>query len=87
MYMGWPLLSSIRSAKRSGCGQVSGGPSEVLLQSWARISAPIAPPPSRNLKLEELALPDMVTDFEAFYLKLELGFRVWFARQSGTRNR
>src|SRR5215218_7424559 len=38
-------------AVRSGCGQVSGGPRGVANQSYARMSAPISPPPSRKAEL------------------------------------
>src|SRR3954465_6342574 len=33
------------------CGQLSGDPSGVTLQSWARMSAPISPPPERKSRL------------------------------------
>ncbi len=39
-------------AVRKLCGQVWGGPSGVLDQSWLRISAPISPPPARKLSDE-----------------------------------
>jgi hypothetical protein len=50
MNIGWPVLSIRRTVVRSACGQPSGGPSEVADQSWARISAPISPPPARKFK-------------------------------------
>ena len=48
MNIGWLVLSSIRTAVRRLCGQVSGRPSGVDDQSWARINAPISPPPARK---------------------------------------
>lgn len=47
--MGRLVLRSNRNIVRSGCGQVSGGPSGVVSQSCARISAPISPPAARKL--------------------------------------
>src|SRR5665213_971812 len=48
MNIGWLVLSRMRSAVRRLCGQVSGGPSGVADQSWARVKAPISPPPARK---------------------------------------
>src|ERR1700679_2068578 len=48
MNIGWLVLSSSRTAVRRLCGQVSGRPSGLNDQSWARISAPISPPPARK---------------------------------------
>jgi len=36
------------SAERRLCGQSCGAPKGVAPQSWARMSAPISPPPERN---------------------------------------
>jgi hypothetical protein len=38
----------MRTAVRRLCGQVSGLPSGVVDQSWARVNAPISPPPARK---------------------------------------
>src|SRR5260221_1888787 len=48
MYMGCTVLRSRRTVVRSGCGQVSGAPRLVVVQSCARMSAPISPPPWMN---------------------------------------
>src|ERR1700693_5294297 len=48
MYMGRTVLRRRRTVVRSGCGQVSGGPRLVVVQSCARMSAPISPPPWMN---------------------------------------
>src|SRR6202158_1817331 len=48
MNIGWLVLSRMRSAVRRLCGQVSGFPSGLADQSYARISAPISPPPARK---------------------------------------
>src|ERR1700676_2385752 len=48
MYMGCTVLRRRRTVVRSGCGQVSGGPRLVMVQSCARMSAPISPPPWMN---------------------------------------
>ena len=40
MYMGWPVLSSSRTAVRKPGGQPEGAPSPLADQSWARINAP-----------------------------------------------
>src|SRR5260370_20539240 len=48
MNIGWLVLSKMRSAVRRLCGQVSGFPSGAADQSYARISAPISPPPARK---------------------------------------
>jgi hypothetical protein len=45
--MGCCVVSIRRMTVRKACGQLSGCPS-VLLQSCARISAPMVPPPSRK---------------------------------------
>jgi hypothetical protein len=37
-----------RTVTRRLCGHLSGGPSEVLDQSNARVDAPISPPPARK---------------------------------------
>src|SRR4051812_2131927 len=39
---------TIPTAVRRECGQVCGSPKGDVDQSWARISAPIAPPPKRK---------------------------------------
>src|SRR5258708_4801040 len=48
MNIGWPVLSSNRTVTRRLCGHLSGDPSEELFQSYARISAPISPPPAKK---------------------------------------
>src|ERR1700712_5609791 len=48
MNIGWLVLSGIRSAVRRLCGQLSGAPSGLADQSWARVNAPISPPPARK---------------------------------------
>src|ERR1700709_2726878 len=48
MNIGWLVLSRIRSAVRRLCGQLSGAPSGLADQSWARVNAPISPPPARK---------------------------------------
>src|ERR1700738_3196876 len=48
MNIGWLVLSKMRSAVRKLCGQVSGSPSALPAQSYARVSAPISPPPARK---------------------------------------
>src|SRR3954451_13953781 len=48
MYIGWPELRISRTAVRSGGGQLSGGPSGVERQSFARMSASISPPLARK---------------------------------------
>src|SRR5580704_1233679 len=48
MNIGWLVLSRIRTAVRRLCGQVSGGPSGLADQGYARVSAPISPPPARK---------------------------------------
>jgi hypothetical protein len=48
MNIGWLVLSSIRNAVRKLCGQVSGDPSGVAAQGYARVNAPISPPPARK---------------------------------------
>ena len=48
----------IRMVVLRACGQVPGGPTGVAAQSWARISAPISPPPARKPGLlEEASAP------------------------------
>src|ERR1700692_1712730 len=48
MNIGWLVLSRMRTAVRKLCGQDSGLPSGVADQSWARVNAPISPPPARK---------------------------------------
>src|ERR1700730_14841271 len=48
MNIGWLVLSRIRTAVRKLCGQVSGRPGGVDDQSYARVNAPISPPPARK---------------------------------------
>src|SRR5665213_1652393 len=48
MNIGWLVLSRMRTAVRRLCGQVSGLPSGVADQSWARVNAAISPPPARK---------------------------------------
>jgi hypothetical protein len=38
----------MRTAVRKLCGQVSGAPSGLADQSYARVNAPISPPPARK---------------------------------------
>jgi hypothetical protein len=48
MNIGWLVFNRIRSAVRRLCGQVSGFPSGLADQLYARVSAPISPPPARK---------------------------------------
>src|SRR5665647_394179 len=48
IHIGWLVLSRMRNAVRRLCGQDSGFPSGVADQSWARVNAPISPPPARK---------------------------------------
>src|SRR4051794_40920548 len=48
MNIGWLVLSRMRSAVRRLCGQPSDPPIAVAHQSWARVRAPISPPPARK---------------------------------------
>jgi hypothetical protein len=48
MNIGWLVFNRIRTAVRKLCGQVSGCPSGLADQSYARVSAPISPPPVRK---------------------------------------
>src|SRR5580698_10994469 len=48
MNIGCLVFNRIRNAVRKLCGQVSGFPSELADQSYARVSAPISPPPARK---------------------------------------
>src|ERR1700728_2545564 len=48
MNIGWLVFSRIRKAVRRLCGQVSGLPSGLADQLYARVSAPISPPPARK---------------------------------------
>ena len=54
MNIGWLVFSRIRSAVRKLCGQFSGFPSGLADQSYARVNAPISPPPER--KSDEMGL-------------------------------
>jgi hypothetical protein len=42
------------------CGQPFGGPSDVLDQSWERMSPPSSPPPARNERSPWPALWSMI---------------------------
>jgi len=42
------VFKRIRSAVRKLCGQVSDFPSGLADQSYARVAAPISPPPARK---------------------------------------
>src|SRR5690349_2649914 len=46
--MGNRELSKMLTAISSGSGHCAGGPNGDCVQSWARMSAPISPPPERN---------------------------------------
>src|SRR5882724_3102629 len=48
MNIGWLVFSRMRNAVRKLCGQVSGVPSGLADQSYARVNAPISPPPARK---------------------------------------
>jgi hypothetical protein len=48
MNMGWLVFSRMRTAVRKLCGQVSGAPSGLADQSYARVNAPMSPPPARK---------------------------------------
>src|SRR3979411_1560557 len=48
MNIGWRGLSRMRNVVRKLCGQFSGGPSGLADQSYARVNAPISPPPARK---------------------------------------
>src|SRR5712664_2118125 len=54
MNIGWLVFSRMRTAVRKLCGHASGGPSGLADQSYARVNAPISPPPAR--KSAELGL-------------------------------
>src|SRR3954468_10457217 len=47
MNIGWRELSMTRTRVRSAWGHVSGGPRDVVVQSWARMRAPMSPPPRK----------------------------------------
>src|SRR5438046_3031025 len=55
------------SAERKLCGQVSAAPREVPAQRWARIRAPMLPPPLRNssVLLEPTTTGEGPLDFAA----------------------
>src|SRR6266849_4328666 len=48
MNIGWLVFSRMRNAVRKLCGHVSGVPSGLADQSYARVNAPISPPPARK---------------------------------------
>src|SRR6266568_9512563 len=48
MNIGWLVFSRMRNAVRKLCGQCSGVPSGLADQSYARVNAPISPPPARK---------------------------------------
>src|SRR6267142_75508 len=48
MNIGWLVFSRMRNAVRKLCGQVSGVPSGLADQAYARVNAPISPPPARK---------------------------------------
>src|SRR3954468_6644592 len=59
MNIGWRELSMTRTRVRSAWGHVSGGPRDVVVQSWARMRAPMSPPPRKAdvTELMDLSLP------------------------------
>jgi hypothetical protein len=56
MNIGWLVFSKMRNVVRKLCGQVSGLPNELADQSYARVNAPISPPPARKSAEEEVGL-------------------------------
>ena len=48
MNIGWREVSINRTATRRLCGHISGGPSEVFDQSYARVRAPVSPPAAKK---------------------------------------
>jgi hypothetical protein len=52
MNIGWLLDRRSRTTVFRDEGQLSGAPREVASQSWARMRAPISPPPARKFTLE-----------------------------------
>src|SRR5882672_7456987 len=48
MNIGWLVFSRMRNAVRKLCGHVSGVPSGLADQAYARVNAPISPPPARK---------------------------------------
>src|SRR3712207_1147833 len=78
MNIGWFECSITPTRVLSSTGQLSGVPRDVAAQSWARIKAPISPPPERKPGAEGTTPLDRLSSMERIRRGLQLALHAPF---------